>query len=392
MPDSKKAEPTIFSNNKQFLLLVDSIKYFYIACIVVFFSIAVLYNKYSPKVYEVNATIVPVQNDASSLLSSNELFRGLETLQANNNIENEVNNLRSFSRVSSTISRLNFEVGYFSEKNKLFKETRELYKVSPFTVNIDRSHVQPIGCKFYIYIINETTFRLISSSDDVTLYNYLDNEIVSAGNYLKIDTICKFNETISNRFYSFSVSYNKAFMNSSNRDKRFFFEFYHLDYLAKDYYKKLIASRVSPMSSILTVQFSGENIDKVLTFLNTYLDLYFEESLTKKNKIAVSTINFIDSQLSEISDSLVLSESRLRNYRSANQVMDLSFQGQKLYESLQEIDNERSNLLVQQRYYNYVIDYFNKNRDVSGIAPPSAMNVVDPIMTQLVTDLYTLNC
>ena len=65
------------------------------------------------------------------------------------------------------------------------------------------------------------------------------------------------------------------------------------------------------------------------------------ENLSKKNKIAFSTINFIDSQISDISDSLVISESKLKDYRSANQVTDLSYQGQQALKQMTQIENER---------------------------------------------------
>ncbi len=45
--------------------------------------------------------------------------------------------------------------------------------------------------------------------DEVSFYNYVDNMIVSEHNILKIDTICRFNETISNKNFKFSVSLNK---------------------------------------------------------------------------------------------------------------------------------------------------------------------------------------
>jgi tyrosine-protein kinase Etk/Wzc len=77
-------------------------------------------------------------------------------------------------------------------------------------------------------------------------------------------------------------------------------------------------------------------------------------------------------QISEISDSLNVSESQLKEYRSANQVMDLSYQGQRAFEQMTQIENDRSNLQIQERYYNYMLDYFEKNKDMAGIAPPSA--------------------
>ena len=373
---------------KRFFSKVISYKYYYLAFLVVFITVAYFYNKYSHNIYSVNASISPVQNEASSLLSSNDLFRGLGTLQADKNIENEINNLKSFALVSTTISKMNLETSYYIGKYGLLKQTQEIYGFLPFTVTIDKSHLQPIETKFYITVLSDSTFRLTASQDKIYLYNYVDNRIVSENNTLEIDTICKFIETIDNSMFRFSVSINKQNQPASyDQDIFYFFKFHHLDYLAMAYLQRLNIERISPLASIISIEFRGENEQKTIDFLNTFLNSYMDESLAKKNKIAVSTINFIDGLISEISDSLIMSESKLRNYRSANQVMDLSFQGQQLYEQMTQIETDRANLQVQERYYNYILNYLRTNKDVSSVAPPSAMNVNDPILTQLITDL-----
>jgi len=376
---------------KHYLINVAYFKYFYIACILLFLIVAFLFNKYATKIYEVKASIGPVQNDASSLLSSNDLFMGLKSLQSNRNIENGINNLMSFPTVSSAITTMNLEVGYFSEKNKLFRQSTDLYQEAPFTVYMDKSHIQPIDVKFQILIINDSVFRLIASQNKVSLYNYLDNQVVSENLYLKIDTICSFNQTIRNKNLSFSVSLQKGLHSKKiNPDDLFYFSFYHQDFLTQEYLKKLKVESLSPKTPIIILKFRGQNLEKIVNFLNKYIDAILEENLAKKNKIARSTINFIDSQISEISDSLIESESKLRNYRSANQVMDLSFQGKSIYEKLEQIETERASLRIQERYYNYIISNFKTNKDLSGVVPPSSMNVADPIMNQLITDLLAL--
>ncbi len=56
-----------------------------------------------------------------------------------------------------------------------------------------------------------------------------------------------------------------------------------------------------------------------------------------------------------------------------------------------KVETERTNLQVQERYYNYILDYFDKNQDIAGLAPPSSANVSDPIMNSLVIELLALN-
>ncbi len=376
---------------KYFIFKVASLKYLYITLLVLCLAVAVLFNKYSSRVYEASATLSPVENKTSSILSSNQLFGGLNPLQTIDNIENDISNLSSFALAYSTVTKMNLEVSYFREQQKFLKQTHEIYGNLPFTIAIDKSHIQPINAKIYITVLDESTYRITISEKEVSLYNYVDNVIVSDDYELEADTVCKFSETIQNNAFKFSVTYNKDyFLNPASKKFKYFIQFNHMDYLAKGYLRSLDIQRISPLASIINIKFTENNLEKTIKFLNNYLNSFLDDNLSKKNKIALSTVNFIDSQISEISDSLNISESQLRNYRAANQVMDLSFQGQQTYEQMTQIQQERAALQVQQRYYNYVINYFKANQDMAGVVPPSAMNVSDPITNQLITELLNL--
>ncbi len=375
---------------KYFILKVASLKYLYMALIVLCLLAAFLYNHFSGKVYEVTASLSPIEDKTSTILSSNELFAGFRSLESLNNIENDITNLSSFELVYKTVNSMNLEVSYFSEFKKILTQTTELYGNTPFTVTIDKSHIQPIDAKFRVSILDDASYRLTLSQKKVSFYNYVDNLIVSENNTIEFDTICRFNDLVSNKLFRFSIALNKNFPRQDQAEYSYYFKLNHLDLLSKQYLKKLEIEKASPLASIINVTFAENNLDKTITFLNRYLNTFLDENLTKKNNMAAKTVSFIDSQISDISDSLVISESQLRNYRSANQVMDLSFQGQRVFDQMQEIENERANLQIQERYYNYVINYLNLNDDISGLSPPSSMNVSDPIINQLISNLNEL--
>ncbi|NJK84908.1 MAG: hypothetical protein HC906_01935 [Bacteroidales bacterium] len=103
--------------------------------------------------------------------------------------------------------------------------------------------------------------------------------------------------------------------------------------------------------------------------------------------MAMSTVDFIDSQISEISDSLSSAENQLRNFRSTNQVMDLSYQGQQSFQKLNELETERARLNAQKQYFAYLKNYLESSDDVSNLSAPSSINVVDPILTNLITQM-----
>jgi tyrosine-protein kinase Etk/Wzc len=379
-------------NIKEFILSVLSYKYLYVASFVICLAIAFIINKFSPDVYEVTSVIGPVEDKRSTLLESNDMFRGQGSYGQSRNLQNDINSLTSFSLVSNTLSMLNLEIGYFSETKKPFSQKRQLYPLGPFTVTMDKSHSQPINTSFYIDIRNDKTFRLRVSNNEASLYNYVDNMVVSENNVIKIDTICNFNETIRNKYFKFSVSLNKERFLAYPKEKYLlFFEFYHLDFLTQQFLESLKIQSVDLKSSLIKVFFQGKNLGLTVDFLNKYLKAYLDEDLSKKNKIALGTINFIDGQISEISDSLLRSESKLKDYRSSNQVTNLTYQGQQALEQMTKVETERTNLQMQERYYKYILDYFDKNKDVAGLAPPSSANVNDPIMNSLVLELTSLN-
>jgi tyrosine-protein kinase Etk/Wzc len=377
---------------KQYLSKIYDLRYFYIGCIIFLVAVAFLINRYTQKVYQIKSVVGPVQS-RTSVLASETMFAGLGAYNAGKNIEDAINTLNSFSLILSTANAMNLEVGYFREKNNLFKRATEIYLNSPFQINIDKSHIQTIDTKFYVTLLNDSTFKLSASEKKASLYNYIDNKIVSEKVLIKFDSICRFNKTITSKNFKLSVTYKKELLTPESKIKkdRYYFELFNIEELAKFYLKNLKIEPVSVLASIISLQFTGTIIDKSISFLNSYVNSFLDNNLAKKNKTAKNTISFIDLQISNVSDSLGKSESKLTNYRAANQVTDLSFQGQRNYDQMAAIETEKTSLELQARYYNYVLNLFRTNQDVSGVTPPSSANITDPIMNKLITDMTDLN-
>lgn len=396
----KQSEDTF--NLKEFINLAFSNKYSYLISIVVFVCLAYGYNRLVPTTYQVNSVIGPTEDGRSSLLQTNDYFSGMASRGQAGNIEDDINSLKSFSLVSKTVEELNLELSYYRQPLEFLNSTKlshlkapaPIYGSNTYIVKMDKSHPQAINTPFYIDIVDENSFRLKVYSDEATLYNYLDNQIISSNNAIEFDSICSFNQTINAPEFKFSVSLNKEnYTNNLGRadSNDFFFEFNHIDMISRHYLGKLKVEPVSVRSTLIEVKLQGENLDLTVDFLNTYVRKFLNDNLSEKNNIAINTINFIDSQLSDISDSLVKSESELSNFRATNQVTDLNYQGQQALAQVTQVENEISTLKAQEKYYNYILDYFNNNQDITGLIPPSSANVNDPIMNSMILDLLTLN-
>ncbi|MBN1415996.1 MAG: polysaccharide biosynthesis tyrosine autokinase [Bacteroidales bacterium] len=370
-----------------------------------FFSIllllaAFLVNRYSPKVYKNSTVVYIANNNQNTLMGSggNNLFQGMGFIRNQHVIENEVEIIKSFSLVKKVIGELDLKTTYFCSRNnnlaKLFYDTpftrkTELYDDSPIRVNIDPSLPQAVYLVFKIVFLNENEYQLETQGENIDIYNYIDDQVISTENIFFKNRF-RFSDEVKTRYFNFRIqkteNFSKAF--TDNYDLAFYFN--NTNYLTLEYINNLKAEQITENSTLINISLKGNNPQRITEFLNGLTSVYMDRSLEKKSKMALGTINFIDSQISEIADSLSTAESRLKTFRSSHSVMDLGFQGQQAFELLTQLESEKANLDAQRRYYRYLKDNLS-NESVTDLASPSSMNVVDPILTNLVSQLISLS-
>ncbi|OFY49203.1 MAG: hypothetical protein A2Y87_04230 [Bacteroidetes bacterium RBG_13_46_8] len=361
---------------------------------------AFLVNRYSPKVYR-NSTIVYIaNNNQNSLLTggSGSMFQGMGLMGNKNIIDNEVEIIKSFSLVKKVINELDLKTTYYSYRRSTlgsllastpFTRKTELYIDSPIKVSIDPSLPQAVYLMFKVSFLNENEYQLEARGEDIAIYNYIDDQVISYENIFFKNRF-RFTDEVKTRYFNFRIQKTENFDKKYTDDNELVFYFNNANYLTLEYIDKLTTEQTSQLSTLINVSLKGVNPDRITEFLNGLTSVYMDRSLEKKSKTALGTINFIDSQISDIADSLSIAESRLKTFRSSHSVMDLSFQGQQTIEMLSQLESEKANLEAQRRYYQYLRDNL-ANESVTELATPSSTNIVDPILTNLVTQLIALN-
>ncbi len=378
------------------ILRLLSFKYYFIVAVLVALSIAFVVNKLSVRIYNNWTTLLIKQEQRNSFLSSENimdigLFSGIE------NVENELAILNSFSVVNQAVQEMNLEVSYILEENLLpfnfihYNKESDLYGNSPIQVIIDQTHIQPVDYRFNINILNDSLYKLNAFGESVVMYDYVSNNIIKSIDSLAVNGIFKFGEKVIGQNYSFAVYLDENYSPNLLRGKKLYFNFNNLLYLTSYYKSRLGISTTSTTSSVVLVSLSGPNHVKITDFLNKITGVYLQQNLEKKNKQAFNTVSFIDLQIADISDSLLFAENKLQNFRSRNQVMDLSYQGQQLFERMNRFENELAQIIIQQKYYTYIESYFNNNTDVSDLIAPSAMEIHDPVLGELIGEMLRLN-
>ncbi len=140
----------------------------------------------------------------------------------------------------------------------------------------------------------------------------------------------------------------------------YYFLFRVHENLIVNYQKRLTIEKVSREGTIVAISIEGINFREDKDFLSKLINEYLVSNFRKKNYEADRTIKFIDNQLKGISDSLIIAENKLQEFRSRNRVMNISSQGSQVLEQAVKLEDEKSRLLIQADYYNYLNDYVSK--------------------------------
>ena len=171
---------------------------------------------------------------------------------------------------------------------------------------------------------------------------------------------------------------------------KYYFYFNNLEALANQYRNQLSIAPIEKDASLVTLSVSGLVPSQLADYLNKLMKVYIQEGLDFKNKTAGQTINFIENQLGLISDSLHIAEGDLENFRLVNKLIDISREGSFLQAKLEQLDNEKSTLIMQERYYKYLKEYLESKSENEDIVAPSVMGVTDQLLVKLVDELANL--
>ena len=151
----------------QFFMFVFVISLFF------FSIIAFAYIRYTTPIYSVSSTIL-IRDDNNTQLGAENILEGMELFSGKTNINNEIVVLKSFSLINQVIDELGLGVSYYQHG---FLQSNELFQNTPFIVKIDSNYNQISNNEFRIKIIDEKTFKISSSIDDLYTYNPKNDRI-----------------------------------------------------------------------------------------------------------------------------------------------------------------------------------------------------------------------
>lgn len=372
------------------VIIIKILSYWYLFAIgiVVALILGFIYNRYTPSVYQTSASVF-IKEDKMGI-DPTSMMTGL-TFKSNINIDNEIGILQSFSLKERTIKELEFfNVSYYLKGRVA---TRELYKETPFNVELDYDTAQVVGVNYQIEFIDNGQYRLKSKEGRKSVYDYNKDQNIGVKEVQDFEGVYKLGEWVNNGYNKFRIILNSNYDPDPEDDfvpKYSFTIRSRLSLISE--MSSVSISQSTKNSSILNLSIQGNNINKITDYLNQLLHEYMERNLEQKNLVSENTVIFIDEQLIGIQDSLQKAETDLQIFQEGNDFMDLRAQSQEMFNRLKDIERRKAELELSIKYYQNLQDYINKNiDDLNKLVVPSAMGIQDQMLNKLVLELVALS-
>ena len=321
--------------------------YLFAMAIILALGVTYFYHLYQTPVYSLNTTLLIEDKTANILLPD-----GTTSIFNSKAIDNEIALLKSHSQIKMIIDQLDFNVSYF-EKGDL--QTFEIYKNSPFVVNYDEGQAQPLETPIQLDIVDRDHFTLTAENKTF------------AGNITY-----RFGDSIQAEGYNFCIDLKKALPTKALDQKTYVFIIHSKEKLVNAYRNKL-AMKLERGTSLLVISTNGTNVNKEKDFLNKLTEVYIAGNLERKNQISNNTIKFIESQLSQIRQSLDDVESKLENFRKDNNLMKLTDKAVPILSRVNTLNRNKADQLLDLKYYKYLQDYLKTHDNFDDIVAPSTV-------------------
>lgn len=359
----------------------------YIISVVIALFCAYAFNKLSTPSFRAYTTVL-IKEDQGLRKSSN-LVSSLDVFGSQINLHNEIGIIKSRELNYKTVQDLGLYITY-SRLGK-YRE-KDVYKACPFVIIPDTSNFQALNMDINVKIINSNIARITFHQNAVVrAIKYSTGELITlpyiSANNKSFEV--PFGELFITPFFAFRI-YPLNTIEEKNINEEYVISFNDISPLAGSYRSRLSVEPINKESSILRISIVDAIPLRAIDYLNKLTENYINLGLSEKNLIASRTIEFIDEQLSGITDSLSLIEKDLEDFRSQNKVIDLSAQGTAVFQKLQALEIERSTLKINVDYYEYLLDYVKNDTSGNEFIAPSSIGINDPLLIQLITELSKL--
>lgn len=397
----------------------DKLKKFMFQCIKkwplfvvsLFLSISfAVYHLYTAQPQYTRETQLLIKEESkNNKVSVSDLTEDFGTFSGNTNVNNELSRIQSPTLIGNVVKKLHLDMEY--KRISSFRK-RVIYGVDnpinikilgldendvcEFDINLDSTSLTSYAVKDMNKVEEIDSIQTSKSASNdtnkpkftITNLKY-DNEDIEGVWSGKLET-----SMILYKKLRILVTYNNEYKNYGKDHSEYSFpENIHVSKfgLVKgvEFFKqKLQVSLVDKKSSILNLSFSDADAKRAEDVLIALIEAYNENLLEGKNKIALSTSQFINDRLALIERELGNVDENISTYKSKNLTPDVDEVARLHLDKASQVQDKVSELDAQLAMLEYIRDFIANNHEKQFL--PAVTNITNSVIEKSIEEYNAL--
>jgi len=339
----------------------------FVISIVACLAIAFLYLRYATPVYNVSAAII-IKDDKKGGNGTSELsvFEGMGLLGGTNNVDNEIEVLKSKSTIKSVVNALGLHTSY---RLKGAISSTELYLNSPLEVRMDQQALDTLSSGIVLNLI-------MNPDRSLQVKGLVNQEEISK-------TLSTLPAILRTSVGDLTISYRPNIPSIVNKEIEVTIN--RPISVAKGYLGRLAVAPTSKTTSVVNLSLSETNRKRGEDFLNKLVDVYNLDAMADKNKVALNTKLFIDDRIAIIDKELGSAEKNVENYKRSQKMTDLQTDAQLSLQTSSEYEKKLVEAETQLNLVNYLQKHISNKANRYSLVP-SNVGLEDPTLIATINE------
>ena len=293
------------------------------------------YLKYTAPNYEAAATVLIKDESKGKGIDEISAFQDLGIIGAKNNLENEIEILKSRSLMRRVIEELKLNISFYVERTPL---DLELYSASPIELR---------------FSADDTSFTDKSTAFEYKRINDSEFEIVSGGRTQK----CVYGQMLNLGFGNFSIL--PGDVSNPYKNEKIGVSILPVSNCAAAYSVKVKVEPVNSKSNVIRISLRDPVRKKATDILNSLIRQYREDAIEDKNQISINTSDFINERIKFITAELSDVEGKAESYKTRSNLVDIPSETEIYLNSESELEKEIVQTNIQLQISKYVFNYLS---------------------------------
>lgn len=280
-----------------------------------------LYLRYTNPIYQATASVMIKDEKKGGDISDNSVLKDLG-INSNKLVENEIEILRSYDLMEEVVRKEHLYCSFLVEGR--IRDIPFFGNELPFQLEILNADSILSSLKWQVDI-KQNQISIVGSTNKIP---------ATYGVVYMLDGI-RF-RLMPNDGYKDVVKSQKDITGS------YFINLIPVATATTIYNSKLGVSAVSKQASVVNLTINDSHRERARAILATLIDIYNRQGLDDKNKVTANTIDFLNERLKAVAMDLQGVEGEVQQFKSQNQVTDISADAQQFMDVAKNIDAQKA--------------------------------------------------